>query len=347
MTSHFYEIFGTERVRVLKTLQSSSFQSPTLAQTSYSNKRIDTNDVVVMQNELLQIAGDYQAKLPDLSTQKILSMKAFSFPENEIQYNYFTSTGKMKSISSASRDVNNIPEVTSTGTPYRSGTMLYATKLFIADQAIMASTSTQRDLYTAMLKAAYRTAMETINTINLFGNTADGLVGIMNNIYVPTPAQVNSATDWSAAATTGAQIYNDVTEACTSISNATGGMIAPKVMGVSPKIYIALKAKMYSVQGNLSVFTMLEEIFDLTIVKMPELTNAFNNGTKDGFILLNNDPECIEYTLGITSSGNNMPTPMFITDPVKTGFGQQVFVLVKSGGVIIVHPKSICMRYIA
>lgn len=171
-----------------------------------------------------------------------------------------------------------------------------------------------------------------------FGNTNLGVYGFYNNPQI-TPTLVpntgsGSSTLWSTK--TPANILADITKAIEDMGNDTNGSEVPNRLILDYTSYLKLSNTPLDVTNysGMSLLKYVEEKLGVTLKVdyVQQLKNAFDNGTKSGFILYNDSADKIEPVI---------PVRLNVAPPFVKNFTTTIAMEGRCGGVRIFYPKSV------
>lgn len=191
---------------------------------------------------------------------------------------------------------------------------------------------------TALKKAevARETIDKKLDLMLRTGHAPSNIKGLLNADGVPSTAAAATGTGSTTtfATKTASNILADFTKALEDMGDLTNGSEIPDTCLIDYKNYLLIKNKpldttMYS---GMSVLKYIEQEYQLKIISVPQLKNAFVGNTKSGFVLYKNSPLKLEGVLPIR----------LLNHPAQVkNLSTRVILEARCGGVRVFYPKSV------
>lgn len=306
-----------------------------------SNRRVDANELMFFTNELTAFdPKQYDILRSPLTAFSVFHEKEIDKYQTIYTYAMFEGFGKSKYAAVKNGQNNDVPFVGAGGKQYSSVIADVACALAFSDGDILASSALRRDIVGSLRRQAMRSNFELMNTTCFFGYKELGLAGLFNNPYVAAPTK--TAVDWFSSTVAATDVYKDLTTTYNSILTISNNLIYPNIMLISPGMYNIINTLIFNTYNGITVKTQFETAQNIKIVVAPELTKAFNTtptavisgGTKDGFVIMNNDRDFIEHV---------MAEPFEAKPLQAVGLEYISYCVSRHGGLVVRQPSAIAI----
>lgn len=311
-----------------------TFSSNT-ARENYSGKRVDANDVLFFANELTSFdPQEFMNLKNELTLFKVLKPHMVEKYQTIYNYKMFDATGKSKIIAANNGLVDDIPFVGVGGNEFQSPIIDIACKIYFSDADILASAAVRRNVIGMLADQAMRSNFEMMNSLGFYGDKVSGVPGIYQNAFLTKAAM---AQDWKNAATTAAQMYQNLVTIYTAIKTATNNVISPDTCLIAPALYNIIDVTIFNTFNGMTVRQQFEGAQGVKVISTPELAGtALTAGTgtanlKDSLFMFKNIESFIS---PIVSNWFEMKTPQAVDLRYETICPSRF------GGVIIRQPKG-------
>lgn len=305
------------------------------------SQNLDSGQSVFFARELEhKKTGVYDIVRAPLKAFELIPVSTEAGPGAEtISYQQYDMTGIAKIISNYADD---LPRADVKGKEFFSPVRSIGNSYGYSLQEIRASAMANKSLEQRKANAAATAQRQQWNKIAFNGDSVSGLKGWLDAANVPSSAVDASATSGSSLKWTGktpVEILADLNKAIQSIVSTTKGVERPNTIVLPPAQFGLISTTPYS--ANSSELTILEYFKRTnpgitTVTDASELTNAFDNGSKDGFIVYDKSPD--KLTLEMPQMFEQLPVQ-------ERGLEFVVPCHSRIGGVIVYAPLSMCFRY--
>lgn len=183
---------------------------------------------------------------------------------------------------------------------------------------------------------ARRIIDEKLDKMLRVGDEAHGIKGLLNADYVPSTAAAatGSGSATTFASKTAANILADFEKALSDMNDLTNGSEVPNTCLIDSTNYTIIKNKALdtTLYSGKSVLKYIEEQYNLKVISVVQLKNAFVGGTKSGFVLYNNSMDRLEGVL---------PIRLMIHPPQLKNLATKNILEARCGGVRVFYPYSV------
>lgn len=184
---------------------------------------------------------------------------------------------------------------------------------------------------------SYRTIVDEVALVGYSGDHGNTYVaGLSNSPLIPAESMLTAAHDWTAAATTGNDIVEDILKLRNRVYALGGGngLWMPNTVVMSPEQFIICNSKNFSVTGfttSETVMSYMEKQYGLKFYASMHLKGA-GVGGKDKLVMFNNDRNACRLLL---------PMPLTFSPVEAQAFDFRISSMFRIAGVNIYQPSTV------
>ena len=307
-----------------------------------ASQRLDANESVFFARELEHVkAQSYDVQYPELTATKNIpvSSEAGSGAET-ITYQQYDSVGFAKIISNYATD---LPRVDLKGKEFTAKVKSIGASYGYSIQDIRAARMAGKPLEQRKANAVRRANDQEVNRIAYFGDSAHGLVGLINHPNItsytlPTDGTMNGTTAGTAAAAkfinkTPAQVLRDLNGMVAKVLELTQNVERPDTLTLDHETHADLSTRPRSDNSDTTIleFFLKNSPYVKNVEVVPELNGA---GTGDTNVVMMYKKSPDKLTLEI-------PQPFEQFPPQAEGLEFVIPCHSRCAGVIVYYPLSI------
>ncbi len=298
--------------------------------------KLDADESIFFGRELEKVKSKtYDILFPEYKAFSLIPMGEEVDPGAEtIKYEQYEEVGIAQLLASYSDDV---PRADIKGKEFRSAVKPLASSYAYNLQEIRAAKMAGKPLVQRKANAAKRAIDYKQNLIAFFGDSASGLLGLINhsNIQEYTiPADGSTSSKlWSLK--TADQILRDMNGVCNQIFSVTKGVHSATTLLLPLQGYTKVATTMMGTAANETIlsFFLKTQPFVKEVTWLNELRSAGAGGAIDRMMAYMNSPDVL--TLEIPQPFEQLPVQ-------EDGFEFVTYCHQRTGGVIGYYPLAIC-----
>jgi len=307
-----------------------------------ASQRLDANEGVFFARELEHVkAQSYDVQYPELTATKNIPVSSEAGPGAEtITYQQYDSVGFAKIISNYATD---LPRVDLKGKEFTAKVKSIGASYGYSIQDIRAARMAGKPLEQRKANAVRRANDQEVNRIAYFGDSAHGLVGLINHPNItsstlPTDGTLNVTTAGTAAAAkfinkTPAQVLRDLNGMVAKVLELTQNVERPDTLTLDHETHADLSTRPRSDNSDTTIleFFLKNSPYVKNVEVVPELNGA---GTGDTNVVMMYKKSPDKLTLEI-------PQPFEQFPPQAEGLEFVIPCHSRCAGVIVYYPLSI------
>lgn len=296
---------------------------------------LDADESIFFARELESVKSkSYDKKYPELKARKLIpvSSDAGSGAES-IKYDQYDMLGVAKIIRSYADD---LPRADVKGKEFISAVRSLGASYGYSVQEVRAAKMAGKPLEQRRSDAAKRAMLEKENSIAFFGDTANGLLGLLNHPNISEVTIPNDGTGPSKLWSTKSAdlILRDMNLVANTPISLTLGIESPDSMmlPIEQYTYIASTARSANSDTTILEYFLQNNPFVKGVEWLNELNLAYNGNTEDGIFVYHRNPE--KLTLEIPQDFEQFPAQ-------ERNLEYVIPCHMRAGGVIIYYPLSV------
>lgn len=308
----------------------------------HASQRLDANESVFFARELEHVkAQSYDVQYPELTATKNIPVSSEAGPGAEtITYQQYDSVGFAKIISNYATD---LPRVDLKGKEFTAKVKSIGASYGYSIQDIRAARMAGKPLEQRKANAVRMANDQEVNRIAYFGDSAHGLVGLINHpnitsYILPTDGTLNGTTAGTAAAAkfinkTPAQVLRDLNGMVAKVLKLTQKVERPDTLILDHENHADLSTRARSDNSETTIleFFLKNSPYVKKVEVVPELNGA---GTGDTNVVMMYKKSPDKLTLEI-------PQPFEQFPPQAEGLEFVIPCHSRCAGVIVYYPLSI------